>query len=196
MNLLKKLGRIFLVLTEEERYIDPKNIKVILFIALKEDMHFEKALEVTKKRFPLAEIKDIHSNIITDIIKNLWELRREQFSMVLVLSLHPVIIFFVHMLFHCYFLIYNKFDQWFLIRKKTLYEFLAGRRGADKLGLDWEISPLRFSLAKYIAFISFLPFFIIRNAFRFIILITYIIINLLQLTLRRFYYKLANLERA
>lgn len=195
MKIFKKVGRIFLVLTEEEKYIKPEFIKAILIIYL-EEAHFEKALETIKKRFPLAEIRIIHNNKAIGIISKLWELRKEQFSAVVVLSLSPLVIFFMSLIFRCYFLIHNKFDQCFLIRKKTLYEFLVGRRGADKESSDWVITPARQSLARFIILLIFLPLIFIKNIFRSIKLIIYIFINLLQLYMIRYCYRFINWRKA
>lgn len=187
MKTLKRLGRIFLVLTEEERYIKLEDIKGALVINLQE-LHFEKALAAIKERFLYAEVKIISGNAV-QILSDLYKLRDEQFSAIIVLSFNPFVIFFVNCLFSSYFLIYNKFGQWFLIRWKTLYELLLGRRGADKEELDWKFSPAKIKFAGKLSFILSLPFVWIKNIFRGIWLILYIIFGVLKLEIIRRYYK-------
>lgn len=189
MNILKKLGRYFLILTEEEKYINPGDIKAVLIVSLGEG-HFEKAYETARKRFPFAMMKIISSSKVIDIMARLRNLKEERFSMAIVLSLNPFVIVSLSLNFNCYLLIYNKFNQWFLIRRKTVYEFLAGRRGADKEGMDWRISPVRLNLAKCLTAMLVLPFIFIRNMIRLIKLIGYILLNLSQLFIKRFYYKI------
>lgn len=189
MNLLKKLGRFFLVLTEEERYIDPEGIKAVLIVNAGEG-HYEEALKAACKRFQRAEIKTISNSKITALITDIHELMGEQFSVVTVLSLNPLVTFYLVLHFSCYFLIYNKFNQWFLIRRKTLYEFLAGRRGADKQEMDWSVAPARLNFAKCLAAILILPFVFTRNAFRLIKLAVYIVVNVLRLFVKRYCYKI------
>ena len=189
MKKFKKIGRIFLVLTKEEKYINSKKIKSVLIVDLEEG-HLSKTKEAVEARFPYAAIKIISSNLVTGIMASLWQLREEQFSIVVTQSLHPAVIFFILCLFHCYLLIYNKFHQWFLIRKKTLFEFLAGRNGADRMGADWNTSFGRLSVARITVMVLLLPFIGIKTLLRFIYLVAYILINIIQLYTRRYYYEI------
>lgn len=191
MKILKNLGRIFFVLTEEERYVNPEAIKAVLILDFKEG-HFEKTIDVVKKRFPLAEIRVVSSNRVIDIMIKLRELKNEQFSAVIAQSLNPFIIFCVAISFHCYVLIYNRFNQWFLIRRKSLYEFLAGRKGADRQELDWSIAPRRINLARFFAYMLLLPFVWAKNIIKFIRLVLYILFNIGLLLLKKYYYYLKN----
>jgi hypothetical protein len=187
MNLLKKLGRVFFILTEEEHFIKNEDIKAVLIINSGET-HFEEALDVIKRRFSLADIKMISGSKIKGVISRLHELREEQFSAVIILSLNPFVIFFVSLFFHCYFFIYNRFGQWFSIRRKTLYEFLIGRRGADKEKEDWNILPIRISFARSAMPVIFLPYILIRKIYQAIKLFFYLAFNLSYLFLRRLIY--------
>lgn len=190
MKYLKKIGRIFLICTEEEKHIKSEFIKSVLIVNIQE-AHFDKTVDVVKKRFQFAEIKITCSNTVFGVMPKLWKLREEQFNVVIVLSLNLAISLII-LLFHCYLLSYNKFDQWFLIRRKTFYEFLAGRRGADKGNMDWTVSSIRLNFAKFIVIVSFLPIVFIKNIIRSVKLIIYIFINILHLIGIRYYYKFIN----
>lgn len=191
MKIFKKIGRIFLICTEEEKHIKSEVIKSILIVNIRE-AHFDKTLNVVKQRFQFAEIKITCSNAVFSIMAKLWKLREEQFDAVIVLSLNPLVISLIIPLFHCYLLIYNKFDQWFLIRRKTFYEFLAGRRGTDKGNMDWTVSSIRLNLVKFIVMVSFLPIVFIKNIIWSVKLIIYIFINISHLIGIRYYYKFIN----
>lgn len=191
MKFLKSLGRFFLVLTEEEKDIASEDIRALLIVNLQEG-HYEKVIDIARKRFKYAEIKTVYSNTVKGVIAKLHKLKEEQFSVVIVLSLNPFVIFFLILIFNCYFLIYNRFDKCFLIRRKTLYEFLAGRRGADKEKLDWKVSPARLNFARCAVAAFLLPLVFIKNVFRFVRLIIYSFFNLLQLIAARYYYKFIN----
>jgi len=187
MKILKRLGRLSFVLTEEERYIKPETINAVLIICAGEP-HCQSAQEVTGKRFPQAEIKTIQCRSAKDMFLKLYRLREEQISAVIVLSLNPIVIFFVSVFFSRYFLIYNRFGQWFLIRKKTLYEFLIGRRGADREKEDWNAPHYRISFAKFIIPLIFFPFVLIKIFYQVIKLFFYLAFNLSYLFLRKSVY--------
>lgn len=189
MNVLKKIGRFFLVLTEEERYINPADIKAVLIVDTGEG-HFKKAFKVASERFKAAEIKTVSGNKIAALMIDIHRLKEGQFSAVIVLSLNPFVILSLILNFDCYFLIYNKLDQWFLIRRKTLYEFLAGRKGADREERDWDIPPARLNFAKCMTAMLILPAVFIKNVFRLIRLIGYILVNLSGLFAVKLYYRI------
>lgn len=185
MKILKDLGRTFLIVTEEVCYIKTEDIKAVLFVAIKRQRHLDGALGRSKERFRLAQIREIAEEGRIAVIKKLWSFREEQFSAVVVLDLDPVVIFFVYVLFHCYLLLYNKFGQWFLIRRKTLYEFLSGRRGADKGDLDWGIPKNRNKAARYITDFVLLCAALVKNIFKALRLLVYLAWNIPLLFLKK-----------
>jgi hypothetical protein len=160
-----------------------------LVIDLK-DSHFAKALAVIRQRFPAAEIKELPVAGAADLFFKLRGLRQERFSAVIILSLHPAAVFFVNLNFRCYFLLYNRFGQWFLIRRKTLYEFLAGRSGADKPELDWAVPAGRLSAVRIAAGLLLFPAVAIRNGLKAIRLLAYLLVNTLYFSFRRLYFSI------
>ncbi|MBU4311167.1 MAG: hypothetical protein KJ706_00395 [Candidatus Omnitrophica bacterium] len=185
MKMLKDLGRTFLIITEEERYIKVEDIKAVLFVANKEQRHLDGALKRSKERFRFAQVREIIEEDRITAIKRLWSFREEQFSAVVILDLDPVIVFFVYVLFHRYLLLYNGFGQWFLVRRKTLYEFLSGRRGADKGDLDWGIPKNRSKAARYITDFVLLCAVFVKNIFRALRLLVYLVWNIPLLFLKK-----------
>lgn len=211
VEILKKIGRLFIILTHEDSCIDPA-IKNILLISLPSENHLHKAIEAARFKFKKANFKIILPPskivLISSILpnKNIFPTRSEmsaieyrrqinrfksdEFDAVIILSLTPFLVWEAFKKFKCHKLLYNYCDEWYLIRRKTIYEFFSGKKGADRQKLEKDIFNNRIICSEIIDNILKTPFRIICILAKFIKVSLYIGINILLLSLRRAYYKL------
>lgn len=137
-KLLKRIGRYWCILTHEDRDADASGFLEILIVPSASDRHADQAIAASRGRFPHAMIRVLGPAL--DWWQTFRQLRRwrgEQLSAVVLLSLQPVLVVAVCRWFPCYKLLYNRWGEWYLIRRKTMREWLVGRRGADDRRYDW-----------------------------------------------------------
>jgi len=135
---LKRIGRRWCLLTHEDRDADPATIREILIVVTAGDLHAEKAAARAQERFPHAIIRTIGGEpYLWRMLRALRRWRGEQLSAVVLLSLNPPLVASTCLWFPCYKLLYNRWGEWYLIRRKTAREWLVGRRGADDRTYDW-----------------------------------------------------------
>lgn len=152
--ILKKIGRLFLILTHEDSDFNPDSIKEILMVALPGEEHLYKAIGALYKRFKYARFNillpdskialasrypifkkavKIGSSSIFPYLKGLKEFNGHNVDMVAVLSLNPFLIYSVFNRFDCPKLLYNYYDETYLVRYRTILEFLSCKSGADRM---------------------------------------------------------------
>ncbi len=135
---LKQIGRHWCILTHEDGDADPSAFLEILIVPLTDDRHVNQAVAEVRERFSHAVIRML--KLEPGWWRTFRQLRRwrgEQLSAVVLLSLDPRLVAATSLWFPCYKLLYNRWGEWYLIRRKTLREWLVGRRGADDLSYDW-----------------------------------------------------------
>lgn len=134
-RILKKIGRLFIILAHEDARIESKKIKKALLINLPSEEHLHKALPVIKERFKETEftvvLPESKLDIVSGVIlnrKNMKRLEKYNFDAVIILSLDPCLVWRVFRVFSCPKLLYNYCGEWYLVRRKSFYEFLAGEK--------------------------------------------------------------------
>ena len=207
MGILKKAGKLFVILTNEDRDIEPSMVKDALLISLPSEEHLHKAIRVLTERFREARFKVIlpHTKtvLLADIIQDkdifrvsqdvnpakyiegLDRFRKDAFDLVVILSLNPYLVWKVCRNFRCPKLLYNYCDEWYSIRRKTIYEFLAGIRGADIEKEESRALDTKTFFLKMAENLIKTPLGVIKIVARFINLSLYIGVNMFLLSLKR-----------
>jgi hypothetical protein len=124
----------------------------MLIVATVTDHHANEAMAQARRRFPQAVVRLIGGEISwwrALRLLRLW--RGEQLSAVVLLSLQPALVTAVCRWFSCYKLLYNRWGEWYLIRRKTVREWVVGRRGADDRRYDWPPEGRRVRLLRRLA---------------------------------------------
>ena len=153
MRWLKRLGRLFVILTDEDRALDSALIESIVLIHLSEEPHVASAISACHARFPNATItvfsvdeatsKIVSSPWLTNVqlparnygnflIAELRTRRDARRAALVLLSLHPLTVMLTCLWFRARRLLFNRWGQWFMIRTRTLLEVLTVRPGADR----------------------------------------------------------------
>jgi hypothetical protein len=140
-TIVKKIGRMFIILTDEGKDISSWGIKEVLLISLPPEEHLNKAVPAVRERFKRAELTvvlpepklSITGGIVLNS-RNLREMERRRFDVVVILSLDPYIVIKVFRAFNCPKLLYNYCGEWYLLRRRTIREMLEGKKGADSAG--------------------------------------------------------------
>ncbi len=110
----------------------------VLIVATADDQHAGASTAQVSERFPHAVIRSASGGSgAWQMLRALRSWRGEQLSAVVLLSLDPRLVAATCLWFPCYKLLYNRWGEWYLIRRKTLREWLVGRRGADDRAYDW-----------------------------------------------------------
>lgn len=135
---MKQIGRSWCLLTHEDRDADPSVFREVLIVATAIDQHIVDATNRLSQRYPQAVLRRVSGGPgVWQTLRALRPWRGEQLSAVVLLSLDPRLVAVTCLWFPCYKLLYNRWGEWYLIRRKTLREWLAGRRGADDRAYDW-----------------------------------------------------------
>ncbi len=186
----KRIGRYWCLLTHEDRDADPTSFLEILIVPSIDDRHADQAVAEVRRRFPLAVVRMLESKPgWWQMLGMLRRWRGEQLSAVVVLSLHPLLVASVCLWFPCYKLLYNRWGEWYLIRCKTLQEWLAGRHGADDRRYDWPPSASRRAWAVRLARILSAILLGARQFLRAVRLVCWILWRLTWLLGRRVAYR-------
>lgn len=155
---LKRAGRWWVILTDEDRHLDPQQILAILIVQWPGERHLSWAVQAARRRFPRALITVLTPGdaAVEQLVDPLLEVRRlpgrryawqlcrqlrrwrqEQLSAILLLSLHPLTAALACLDFRCNRLVFNRWGQWFCLRQRTVTEALTLRPGADRGG-TWD----------------------------------------------------------
>lgn len=178
VHILKKIGRIFLMLTHEDRNINCGGIKSVLVISLASEGHLWRAIRSIKEKFKNANFKvilpDSKIRLVSDMImqkdsiivksdvkifeyiKQLGRFNGNEFGLIIVLSLNPFLVWGVFRKFKCPKLLYNNAGEWYLIRWRTFYEFLRGmiKSPYETICICIRIPSINIYLLSYAVFLS------------------------------------------
>ena len=137
MRWLKSLGRLLVILTHEDRSLDPATISRLLLIGLPADRHLPLAAAACRARFPRAELTILDlirlpsGGYWRPLIGALRRQRRQSPSALVLTSLHPAVVALACLWFRCHRLLFNRWEEWFLIRPRSWGEILQLEPGAD-----------------------------------------------------------------
>lgn len=148
-NLLKRLGTIFITLTDEVRSLTPNKIESILVVNTGSREHIASLLNFVSQRFRKARITILTPSstekylrtkfhpfkMITfesksqrfKILTRLYQecKRKHNLLVLMTTDVSPALVALLTM--PGYKTLYNCWDEWFLVRFKTISEILAGR---------------------------------------------------------------------
>jgi len=200
--LLKKIGRLFVILTHEDARIDSKKIKKALIVNLPSEEHLGKAFTAISKRFEGAEftavIPGYKSGIASRIIppenilllshETLRKIKKDNFDAVIVLSLNPCLVWQVFRMFSCPKLLYNYCGEWYLVRRRGLREFLTGEEGVDRTTGRTHGVKISGVFYRPIWNIIKIPFGLLYTMARFLKLIFYLVFGSLYLLIRKLFF--------
>ena len=206
MSWLKRPGRCWVILTDEDRCIAPASILTILIVHLPGESHLGWTLAATRARFPRAVITVLlpddaaveppadpwlecvrlpQHRYLRRLASHLRRVRRDQWSAVVLLSLHPLTTALALLWFRCNRLLFNHWGQWFLLRRRMLVEWLALRPGADRGGDTWSWTSRRARRAGAIVAALSLPAHAVKQCCRWLGLVWYISVTLTWIGWRR-----------
>ena len=152
--LLKKIGRLFLILDQPDNLFIFSGVRNVLIVSLSEEEHLNKAIPEIRKKFMDAKFSIVFPSFKSKIISRyddyfeksvgvdscsvaryLEELRNikpGEPDIVVLLSLNPFLVKYIFGRFDSPKLLYNYCDEMYVIRRKSIGEFLKGKEGADR----------------------------------------------------------------
>ena len=200
--ILKKLGRFFVILTHEDITLDSGSIKNVLIVTLPSEEHLNRAIDFLHKKFKDAEFNilfpaskaglvsrcaifrkaiRIDSLSMLNYVRKLEVFSRNKTDLIVILSLSPFLIWSVFDKFKAPKLLYNYCDEQYIVRRKSLVEFLRCKNGADKQAEEKNIFGFLFS------------FFI--KIFKLINVCIYMLLGFLNLSFRKQLYAKQDIKR-
>ncbi|MCK4648317.1 hypothetical protein KAT51_02220 [bacterium] len=148
-NLLKKLGTIFVTLTDEVYSLAPNKIESILVVNTGSKKHIASLLNFVSQRFRKARITILTPSfskkylrtkfhpfkIITfepespgfKILTRLYQERRRKHDLLILMTTDVSLALIALLTMPGYKTLYNCWDEWFLVRFKTISEILIGK---------------------------------------------------------------------
>ncbi len=146
-SLAKRIGRLFVILTDEHRSIDPQQVKQVLIVGSGGRAHLGAAIRnaitrfepgrvtvltsAEKESFLQSEFPDVECIILYGKIgrfalaRQVLRHRKENYDLIITMSLDV----FVNMSALCFsnsvLILYNEWNHWYLIRFKRLREFIG-----------------------------------------------------------------------
>lgn len=200
-RILRNIGRIFVILTHEDDKLLKRSVLIVdngyspyehlrstviqtqLMIAGSDIsiLTLEHRKESLGKDFPNLKIICPNKQIKFkkyQLAIQMFKLRKKCYNFVVLMSLDktPLMVSLLFMGSHA--LLYNRWNEWYLLRFRNIWEYIALRRGADKIKLQ----PKR---SVFVEVILFIPLLITH-----IVVFVYLLISAFFIFLRKTYYVL------
>jgi len=200
-NIFKNIGRIFVILTHEEEKILKRSV-LIVDNGYSPYEHLRSAVRQTQDRVPgsqisvltlehrrrflqenFPDIKMLHPDRHIKPKKyqlaiQMFKLRKKGYNFVVLMSLDktPIIVSLLFMKSHI--LLYNRWNEWYLLRFRNIWEYIILRRGADK-------DKLKSKRNAFVKLVLFIPLLIAH-----LVTFIYLLVSAVFIFSRKTYYAL------